>query len=321
MTRLPPRKYPLRGLPDPAECLSLLSRIRHGIAAQAVDWREASEHGYVYRLPLFLDGPNVALTWDVPIVGVVPTGETLAATWVAHDRTFEGGERSGEVLIADLGSRDERTPFATPARLHRTLTRIGREGDEAKWLLTEMWRPYVANLLHLASVNVGLEIGVATVESEKAGVIDDGEMDELRDRYMLGTEGGESLFHRLIVRASSDLRAGVGDRVAYIARNSLRDAEDAVRRQIGDPHTGRLVRRVWSTLGPGATFDDLRAEFAKSYPKLAGLGPSRAYAALTAGQSANHSAVNEADHIFALGLSGAPTHVEEHSDDAEEVSE
>ncbi|MHA3723769.1 hypothetical protein ACXR2T_07810 [Leucobacter sp. HY1910] len=295
MSKLPPRNYPLKGLPNPDECRRFLSVMRQGQAATSIDIPQAPEAGFVYLLPLFIPGTNIAYVWDVPVVGVLDISDTVTAHWTAHDRTFDGGVRTGTETIRLSSDRSRCIVYSTSARLHRAVARIVRAGDEARWHLADIWRPYVHVLLKIASANVGLEINVCRTDSERAGVIDHGEIEQLSDQYLLGSQQQDSLFQRLIVRASSDLRAGVGDRVAYIARGAQTAAEDAVRRRIGDPHTGRLIRRVWATLPADATFEDLREEFARRYPRQSGLGAERVYRALTAGQSADQASLDFGD--------------------------
>lgn len=280
-------------IPSPKHCQASLTQMQHGyVAAQILTEIfnvegdvECPNVGVIYRLPTFLAGTNISVSWDVPVVGVVSGVDSLTAHWRAHDRAT--GELNGSVSISltcltDEGMAPVISRFASPPRLHRALRQIVTEGETASWALADDFRPYVASLVRHVSHKVSHELGVVTDETDRSGVIDEVEVEQVADTYLLGNGSERGLFFRLLYRAASDLgdQSKIGDRVTYVARNALRDVEDQLRRKIGDPHTGRLVRRVYHSLGQEVSFEELKAEFSRQHPKQAGLAAERTYASL-----------------------------------------
>ena len=287
-------------MPKTERCQAWLTQMQHGRIAEQLlhiyfaPGAEAPAAGAVYRLPMFMPDSNVAVSWDVPVTGLVLGGETITATWRANDRQL--GELTGTVNITGSCTGAEHmapgvTHFTSPARLHYIITQIVTTGDVASWQLTSDFRPFVSMLVKRVSYQVAHEIGVETGADHQAGVVDSVEIDEITDTYLLGNGTERGLFYRLLCRASSpDLgdQSKVGDRITYIARNARRDAEDQLRRKIGDPHTGRMVRRVYHSMGKVVDFASLQEEFATQYPGQSRLGAERAHNALTLTATPNH---------------------------------
>lgn len=287
-------------IPDTQRCQAWLTQMQHGRIATQLLAKHFDQDGntpmsgVVYRLPLFMPQTNISVSWDVPLAGVVSHGEAVTATWRANDRIT--GELSGTVVFGGtLCGLEDMSPgvtaFTSPARLHHALKQIICTGDVASWQLTNDFRPFISMLVKRVSYQVAHEIGINGEHDHRTGVVDRVEIEEITDTYLLGNGTERGLFYKLLCRASSaELgdQSKVGDRITYIARNARRDAEDQLRRRIGDPHTGRLVRRVYHSMGKVVDFAELQEEFARQHPGQKRLMHQRAHSALTVSATPNH---------------------------------
>lgn len=270
------------------ECHDLLTRLKHGLDAKQVTvTRHSPTPGYVYQLPRFMPQSNIAMTWDVPLVGVIYSDEPLLANWASFD-TREG-EQSGTVTAAagvTTGTIPVTlTPFGTTRQLSRSVQNIVDGGEQAKWNLIEAFRPVIIKLHSIAAKGVALEMSGG---AESAPVIDEIDAENLADIYLYGEQHRETppLFANLITRACSDLRDGVGDRYTYIVNNARSAADTAVRKCIGDPRGGRIIRKFFRELGDEATVEKIQQLWAETYPDLGGISRKRIALSLSAGRSA-----------------------------------
>ena len=274
----------------------MLTEIRQATDAANITVTNAEPNppGVLYRLPLFLADTNLPIRWSVPLAGIVRTGEKFIAEWsTPQDRIH--GKRAGVLTIGDPSSQfpGYTTKLWTSRRmLSREIERIINAGHLAKWSMTEHFRPFVLGSLDFISKNVGLEV---TNGQDHVGVIDSIEAETIADGYLLGRDGnrGDALFSTLLARAASDLRDGVGDRVTYLTKGVVSSLDREVRRHIGDPVIGRLVRKAHRSLGQASSPDAIRARLRTTHPSMYTPTDTIIAAALSAGKSANLSTAFE----------------------------
>ncbi|MBC9927338.1 hypothetical protein [Leucobacter sp. cx-169] len=295
------RPYAGAFAPSSKECSALLTDIRHArSAAEVTATVHSPAPGFLYALPLFLRDTNVAITWDVPLVGALVDGEELEATWRHADRYV--GPQSGQVR---LHTRAEPTDsidlriarFRTPRVLAREIERIKQVGVRSQWELSELFRPYVVHLLGIASKKVAAEISEGTLGG--SGVIDSVEQESLADDFLLGDidRKRKVLFPIIVERAVGDLPSTVGDRVTYIVRNAESALESSVRRAIGDPTFGRSIRLIHRELGANTSSEAIKKVWKDRYPERSGLSDERILRSLTVDASVNAASFSVAEEM------------------------
>lgn len=274
----------------PEVCRDLLTRIRWGIDTQHVEFDHTTQSpGLVYRLPRFLDGTNIAITWDAPMVGYVPSGQLgPIITWSYTDRLASGSGACNP--LTHFASEEapftvETQVYATTRSLSRVMEGIRTSAEEARWEFYERFEPRARHLAMISSRKVGTEI---TDGVDRGGVVDDIELESIVDRYLLGDEDGPpARWWSLLERASGNLRPGVGDRLSYLETNVESTLDEQIRRKIGDPEKGRTIRNIHRRLGKESSVPRIQEEYRLHYPRRSGAKEDRILAALTVAGTAN----------------------------------
>lgn len=170
--------------------------------------------------------------------------------------------------------------------VERTLKALSRAGAEAEWQFLIGLEPFVTSTVHKAHSAVCHEIG--ELRGRVVDMLDETGLEQVVNVMMFGAVGegpaAPSSARRMLelcLRPECFRRV---DPMMYIHVHLRRDAEDEVRRAVGDPRIGRKVRRVAAQM-PGATVDEVVREYRIQHPQDR-LSVSRAEAALSVGADA-----------------------------------
>lgn len=272
---------------------------------------------------------DVFLGWENGPVVTVPLGgaRDVAWTYVEHGKTRRGsatltasagsglvtvtGEHPAEadqpVVLALLGAR----------RVERMVRKLTTQAQSSEWTLISELERYILFSLETASRRVAREIEGDVEDTDivdyyadrdNHGVIDKITIDKLAGELLYGAEGAvaTSVLRRLVLRCATTAinQQPLG---AYLAVNIYSQAELHVRREIGDPHVGRKVRRLARETG-AADIETLIAAYRKAHPRDE-LGRKRAIAALTAGKTLESTATSMTNWTageFGESLAGEP---------------
>lgn len=282
---------PADQLADRSDALTL-------VTLPAWDWRlpcmaigrKGVEHGTgeALLMPVRLDwGGNDAL------VRLVPQDQPETEfSWTACSM---GWSDSGDVqlshfekvcpeteLVSILMPRS-RSAAGTGRTMGDQLRELVRDGHQSQWQLLFSLEPFITSTVRKAHAAVSHEIGEA--RGGVAAVLHETGIEHIVNTMMLGessegTTGGASV-PRLLEHCLQPDRFAKVDPLMYLRRNLRRDAEDLVRRAIGDPRIGPKIRRLAATM-PGATVDEVVAAYRREHPQDR-LSLARAEAALSVG--------------------------------------
>lgn len=285
-----------------------LTSVSNGVAASAALLAgERHEEGSVVRLPQFAtrdwqgtESINL-IGWSVPgSCLIVPFGESKNVTWSVEDSTLETisgtitivPHADGHIITGPLPPTPkeiapEATPFYSSADAERLLKRVAKSGHESEFELTKLLSHHARNAVLSADVRVHREIYLADPASEGRvqHVLDDIEREAVTDKLLWGDVEEGSITLRLIRRVAATELARRKNIVTIVSTGIWAGAETLVRQRIGDPHLGRVIRRLARAL---QTFDPERVleEFKRAYPEQR-VGRQRIVAALTAGATVN----------------------------------
>jgi len=154
---------------------------------------------------------------------------------------------SGQLDLASLeltdGTQARARFVAGPTALRSALARWSSDGRAATIELLKACLPYTYRNVEQAGVRIHREITESP--STTTSVIDQIEVETICDLLLYGDDDTkDSLVLRLIRRcASSDVLAKKLP-ATYISAAIYSGAETEVRRHIGDPHQGRVIRRI-----------------------------------------------------------------------------
>lgn len=268
----------------------LLERIRWGTDAEDVDFDRATHApGQLYRLPRFLSGTNIAIKWEAPLVGFVPDGQLAPIiAWSYADRLGSDGGVCNPLTHVQSEEQNfeiQRTLYTTTRSLGRQIAAIKADEESARWELYERFQPRALHLAMISSRKVSAEISDG---ASRSGVLDDIELEEIVNRYLLGDDDGPpNRWRSLIQRACGDLREGAGDRLTYLESNVGSTLDEQIRRKIGDPEKGRTIRNIHRLLGAESSVKRIQEEYKLYYPNRSGAKEERILAALTVAGTAN----------------------------------
>ncbi len=233
------------------------------------------------------------LTWADGAVLAIPTGVIEQPHWsvVEHGRRRRGtctvSVTSGEILTEGYPSGASH-PRLFPAP--KPLAQLQRDGAAAEWALLSELEPHVTASLQAANRTVAREIEDNNedidlyTDRSNHGAVDTVALEKLAGQLLYGTEGSRdgSIVLRLIRRCA---QTAINQQpvASYLAANIFSAAEEAIRREIRDPHIGRKVRRLARKLNASDLETVIRA-YRAAHPKDA-LGRTRAILALTAGKT------------------------------------
>ena len=262
--------------------------------------------GTIVALPQFakvqVDGASQVdlVQWEGRSVVVVPEGEDARLSWKVEDSslpTLTGTlEVAGgwDIISGDtpptLSSIQVRAyPYSTPALAKAILRRLSKEGREKAFEATHDLTAFVTEAVSSASMRVFHELHDLKQGSQAQHVLDESEREAVVDQILYGSQGdsedqpGEaSVTLRLLRRVAATDMTRLKSVVGVIGVNLWSSAaETHVRRFIGDPHLGRVIRRLAREIGssdPDAVLDAYR----EKNPTKA-IGIDRITSALSAG--------------------------------------
>lgn len=241
----------------------------------------------------------VRVDWDGGPLLVLDAEETRYLSW---HQIGMGHEARGVATIkvdSSGAATISGTPDAFPAidfrdipspRAFKVLRRkLASAGTDARWQLMQSIEWWARAKLDDANKVVSQDVA----ELEKRGyvrqVIDPVGLDTLVSKMLVGDDGADdSTISRLVERCLQPDQFQKVDPLHYITVSIRARAEEAVRSAIGDPHTGRKIRRIQEMTKAGS-LDELVTAYREHYPKDR-LARNRASAALTIGAMAEASA-------------------------------
>jgi hypothetical protein len=231
----------------------------------------------------------VRIDWETGSVFVAESGKTVNLPWrivgLGHDT--RGVARVH--VSADMGVRAEGLPgegltfsadaFFNARKMHAFLRGVVVAGKNGRWSLIDGLENYTSYRLSIANYAVAHELR-GDRDAGFSAVLDDIALDALVSELLFG-DGASSVVTRMIDRALEPTKFQKVDPLRYFAIAIRARAEEAIRRQIGDPKVGPKVRRILAVSG-ATTLDELLAAYRSAFPKDS-LAHKRAVAALTAG--------------------------------------
>lgn len=240
---------------------------------------------------------EVYVSWSSGPVVSLESGTPVSISWSMSDR---GKHLSGEVTftLARSGTlsvdgvmppetvQPDIEPLVGRGAWSRFGAKLAKRAFEADWELVASLERYVMFTLDSASIAVAREIHGFEPESSLSscpGVVDAITVEKIAGTMMYGhSESADtSVIRRMIHRCATTAINGQ-PLPQYLAVNIYSQAEEHIRREIGDPHVGRKVRRVARESGAGS-FAEVLSIYNETHPNDQ-LGHRRALAALTAGR-------------------------------------
>jgi len=208
-------------------------------------------------------GTEFHARWSAVGLGRSGTGETVLSIDSAH--TAQPGYPSGTQMIGETAQ----FPQLTRRQLATGLRRLVTDGRKARWEALMALQPWVDRAVRNAHTAVAWEIGGRGRPDRAApAVLDPVGLDAVATRLMLGEDGhaGEGLVGNLLDRCLLPATFRRVEPSRYIFTTLKRDAEQEIRREIGDPRIGPKVRAVMRTiLSEGATAAEMEASLVGRY--------------------------------------------------------
>jgi len=207
-------------------------------------------------------GTELRARWSAVGLGRSGTGETVLSIDPAH--TGEPGYPSGTQMI---GARAQ-FPQMTRRQLVVGLRRLVTDGRQARWEALMALQPWVDRAVRNAHTAVAWEIGGREQPDLAApAVLDPVGLDAVATRLMLGEDGhdGEGLVGNLLDRCLLPATFSKVEPSRYIFTTLKRDAEQEIRREIGD-RIGPKVRAMMRTiLSEGASIAEMEEQLVSRY--------------------------------------------------------
>lgn len=248
--------------------------------------KSRARDGGTLRLPIRIE-------WDCgPVLLAVP-GVQVIARWHAEGM---GREASGTTVIAvdpasprpgvmdaaELAVFDGKLPSVAVAEsvtgtlLRRDLHRMVETGRSSRWeVISGLEESFVRN--EVISAATRLSIDIFGPEWASPSSLDEVALDTICNNLVLGTEERASAVQRMWQRALRPEAFRRCDPLMWVRRSLRRDAEEEVRRAIGDPRVGSKIRAVSRELG-SVNIDEVVEAYSQRYPadQVAGGRASRA---------------------------------------------
>ena len=242
-------------------------------------WRWTVPVADVGRKARAADGGTLLLParvdWAPGAVVLVPQGRPVPASW----RTAGLGlDEAGGALLAcarRAGSRlDRRTGLpdrvaavaVTRTSMAHGLARIAAGGRTARWDLLAMLEPYVRAAVIRGHARVAAEVAGEDTRSSRPVVLDDTDLEVVVDALLLGERAGPGPVARMLDRCQRPDTFTRVDPLRYIAVTLRRDAEQEIRRRIGDPRIGRKIRALHRR-HPGIGLPELVERYRALHPQ------------------------------------------------------
>ncbi len=243
-------------------------------------------------------GESLQVPWSASGLGVQLAGTiTVTASPEAYDDWDEGRHQHPDMPV------DLHLPLLSYGLAMSRLNSLVELGSQANWGLMEHLRTYVEAVASKARRYVAAEISGETDALFVPQVLDDIGLEGVVDSLVYGRPGEPgSRVTRLIDRCMQPGTFRMVDPLRYVSIALRRDAEEEVRRVIGDPHIGPKVRHLYNT-GRHASYADFVADYNRAYPSD-DLGPARAAAAVGA-------------RLFPVGVAAPSELIENYADQAD----
>lgn len=270
----------------------LESSLGHG-PATIVQLPQVSEVNYD-------NSPSInRIEWDAPTVAVVPLGTSRTFHWKVQDSTLPtlsgtltvtiGGDIIGTPPPTPPGLTHQATTATGSKHTKRILDRIAADGNYHLFALVTELTAFTKQAVAAAARRVYREIHDLPRDKPSDPVIpaiDSVEADAVADRMLYGEAGSAaSIIIRLLRRAAlTDLTVRKST-MKVIATAIWSSAETHVRAAIGDPHTGRVIRRIARSINSSDP-ETVLAAYRHAHPDQS-MGISRVQAALTADATAS----------------------------------
>lgn len=235
------------------------------------------------RISVDFTGLDPVVSGDLPPVLGIANAGNLAG--LASERGARLDAAPGEVIVL-LG--------ATGAQVTRHLTQVSARGKEQTFYLATLLHPFACAAVNAASYRIHREINGLSATSRATHIVDELERDHLADQLMLGEHNTDSIAIRMIRRVASTDMTVRKSTMTIMSTALWSAAETIIRKHIGDPHLGRVIRRIARDLQGLAADMPTPEEVLDAYKRVhpdARLGLGRVFDALTAGASVHSQAV------------------------------
>ncbi|WP_375000185.1 hypothetical protein [Aeromicrobium sp. CTD01-1L150] len=208
-------------------------------------------------------------TWTMSSLGHTGVGsiEVACSELVRSERTDTSGD--------DTPPSSVTYPPQSRQKISAELERIAEAGRLAEWQFRMNLEKFVDQCVHKAHRRVLADI----FDEDVVALFDPIKLDQIRDRILFGDDENPGAVTRLIERCLRPSSFAKVDPVRYISSSLRRDAEDAVRKEIGDPRIGRALRRLAETVQPDS-IDELVEAYNELNPN-ARISTKRAHDAMT----------------------------------------
>lgn len=253
---------------------SRLTRIMLGrVAAEHLASSPLPRRGAVVELPTWIwlpaagrgrkgiarDGGSLLMParveWSVPNPGIVPDGQMVTLRWRSHGMeqqisgttTVTAGHAGASFVDGEPPAGAVAVATEPAAALRRRLSDLSQDGAQAWWDALTSLEPFVERALTNGHAYLARDVHG---RDGAPPVLDEVSLAQLRDHMLLGEEGDKaSPVGRLIEGSLDAARFASVDPERYVMTALRRDAQEAIRRRIGDPHVGSRIRRVAQEIG------------------------------------------------------------------------
>lgn len=258
--------------------------------------KDRAQEGGRYLMPVRIDYPssnpllvtdntNLNLDWTAAGIG----HELKGTLQVQCDHTITAGRT---IFVSDnIPVSIQLTPASQPS-IARHLKRLADLGHHAEWSFRANSEAYLRNTIHRAHSRVS-----ANIKGANYGLLlDDIRLAQIVDEMSIGSDTQPGAVTRLINRIIQPQTFARVDPLRYVATSLRRDAEDAIKRTVGDPRIGIALRRYTAQHQP-KNLETLIAGWNEKNPRNM-IGPDRAIAALTVDSEVN--AISQTDLVERL---------------------
>ncbi len=226
------------------------------------------------------DHVSLSLHWKIEDSAL----PTQSGTLMVEPQAGGGHVCAGELPHLAPGTEPRVLSGWSRHALERSLATVRDQGKQEMFSLVMSLLPYVRQSVDSAARRIYREIHDVPASQDVAiiPVIDQVEADVVIDRMLYGDDSSNwSMVTRLIRRVAATDAVVKKSVMQFISTAIWSSAETHVRAAIGDPHTGRVIRRL-ARLIRSAEPQVVLDVFRETYPE-AQMGLNRVKAALTAG--------------------------------------
>lgn len=225
------------------------------------------------------DASDEVFHWRAQSMGWSDAGTANVSDFQSWSRIAE----NGTTLVSGPESLSEnvRSAVSTRGDTEAALRSLSIAGSDAMWQLVLGLEQYVGKTVRIAHAAVSHDIGRLTGNVQD--VLHETGVEQVVNKMMFGApEDGQAESASVMRMVELCLRPNCFTKVdplRYMHIHLRRDAEDEIRKSIGDPRIGSKIRRLAVTM-PGASLDQLVEEYRREYPADK-LSMKRAEAALS----------------------------------------